>query len=614
MSKVLLRSVVALVAALMAAPSAAQCGPTPSAFIAWVILFQSGDPRADVNEDGLVNSSDFFYFILLSNEDCEDGGDDSAGDSGGNSGGTSGGSAGSGPGGTVDSSADQESGGNGGDQSVDGWTEFTPSSDTRRIYVSSRSGNDRNNGRSPSQAVRTIERGKSLLRDGRPDWLLLRTGDVWYEAIGGWNLSGRSSREPMLVSSYGSGARPKLITGSGKALSMVTDRHDRHHVAFVGLHFEPSDLGSDIGVRVVASTVKDLLIEDCYIGGYRQNIVLDSESRERKSQDIRIRRNVIVDGLGSAFSFGIYAESVDGLLIEGNFIDRNGWDYRRGRNATATMFGHNIYLQRSVEDAVVRDNIITRAAAHGMQIRHGGIVENNIFAENPISLLFSNQELDRPRATDRVVSNVIVGGIDINNSNRRGWGLHVTGVKQVRVADNIIANIKLGADRGYGLLLTGDGSSDRVFRTTIENNIIDDYGQTFRIFNDIAQDVTFRRNVLSKTAGSESVIYIRENRPLPGVRFSGNSYLHTTSNRPFAASGASFTLSEWRNRYEPTAAPLRDEYRNGDRTMDSYARAIGMWNASNLYQRMREQSRRNWDEDLTAESLRQYFRWGYSFR
>src|SRR5579872_362178 len=71
-----------------------------------------------------------------------------------------------------------------------GWTVFTPVSGsgscsagtytgTCIYYVSSSAGNDANDGLSPATAVKTIAKGRSLMRDGFPDWLLLNRGDVW---------------------------------------------------------------------------------------------------------------------------------------------------------------------------------------------------------------------------------------------------------------------------------------------------------------------------------------------------------------------------------------------------------------------------------------------------
>ena len=88
-----------------------------------------------------------------------------------------------------------------------------PSADTRTIYVSSSTGNDANNGLSPNSAVATIAEGLSLIRDGSADHLLLKAGDTWVNQSFGWlNFSGRSGTEPILISSYGSGARPLIET------------------------------------------------------------------------------------------------------------------------------------------------------------------------------------------------------------------------------------------------------------------------------------------------------------------------------------------------------------------------------------------------------------------
>src|SRR5688572_1923244 len=71
----------------------------------------------------------------------------------------------------------------------EGFTVVTPSGDSNVIYVSS-NGSDSNSGSSPGAAVRTIGRGKSLLRNGFPDQLLLERGSVFNESFGNWNRSG----------------------------------------------------------------------------------------------------------------------------------------------------------------------------------------------------------------------------------------------------------------------------------------------------------------------------------------------------------------------------------------------------------------------------------------
>src|SRR5688500_5144604 len=92
-----------------------------------------------------------------------------------------------------------------------GWTVVMPSADSRVIHVSSSAGDDANTG-SESSPVKTLARGRGLLRDGMPDHLLLKRGDVWYESLGGtrWSLSGRDADEPMYLGAYGpiTDARP----------------------------------------------------------------------------------------------------------------------------------------------------------------------------------------------------------------------------------------------------------------------------------------------------------------------------------------------------------------------------------------------------------------------
>jgi hypothetical protein len=94
-----------------------------------------------------------------------------------------------------------------------GWTIVTPSDDTRTIYVSSSVGDDRNNGFSPKRPVKTLAHGKSLLRNGKPDHLLLKRGDRFKAGVGILTVSGRSPDEPILIGTYGKGDRPVINSG-----------------------------------------------------------------------------------------------------------------------------------------------------------------------------------------------------------------------------------------------------------------------------------------------------------------------------------------------------------------------------------------------------------------
>ena len=120
---------------------------------------------------------------------------------------------------------------------ANGWTIITPSADTRKVYVSSSVGNDSNNGLSENTPVKTLQKGKSLLRGGFPDWLLLKKGDTWTNEGFGWAPSGRSAAEPAVISSYGSGGRPLLKTNNTPNILGSWGSSPTLNLAVIGLEF-----------------------------------------------------------------------------------------------------------------------------------------------------------------------------------------------------------------------------------------------------------------------------------------------------------------------------------------------------------------------------------------
>src|SRR5688500_16886473 len=176
-----------------------------------------------------------------------------------------------------------------------GWTKITPSSDTKTVYVSSSAGSDSNDGLSESAPVKTIAKGASMLRSGSPDWLVLKRGDVFKEAIPTWTKSGRNSQEPMVISSYGdeNAARPWLKTGTTRGFYSYTAFHD---LAMIGLKFSahtrdpdsPDFSGTAGGYGFqVAAPVNGLLVEDTSFDHYVYNMSLQGYSADAKNVHIR---------------------------------------------------------------------------------------------------------------------------------------------------------------------------------------------------------------------------------------------------------------------------------------------------------------------------------------
>ncbi len=138
------------------------------------------------------------------------------------------------------------------------------------------------------------------------------------------------------------------------------------------------------GFRILGA-MDDLLIEDCLVRGYHDNILFQNFFGDIDITNVKIRRSMILDSyaIDNSHAQGLYAEGVQGLLLEENVFDHNGWmDGVQG--AYATGFNHNVYMRSDDTGVVVRGNIFARAASHGLQARGGGVIENNLFLDNPI--------------------------------------------------------------------------------------------------------------------------------------------------------------------------------------------------------------------------------------
>lgn len=93
----------------------------------------------------------------------------------------------------------------------------------------------------PAYPCATPAKAQSLLRNGSPDWMLLRKGDSWNGGMNGptggtWTRTGgRSAVEPMLISSYGTGARPLFKTNGVDTSCYNTTANRGQYMAIVGI-------------------------------------------------------------------------------------------------------------------------------------------------------------------------------------------------------------------------------------------------------------------------------------------------------------------------------------------------------------------------------------------
>jgi len=510
-----------------------------------------------------------------------------------------------------------------------GWTTFERSADALQVFVSHSEGDDGNDGFSPATPKRTIAAGVALLRDGFPDWLLLRRGDAWQESLGQWKKSGRGLNEPMVVSTYGDALqRPLLLTGTqggvwthgGSGSSNAIDC-----LAIVGLHFRPDGYtgnGGCVGAQFLQPS-SHLLIEDCKFVGYSTNVVF--QGFEGRHRDFRLRRSVLVDAhnnhVTGEHSQGLYVHNVDGLLIEENVFDHNGWS-KTVPGAHADMFSHNLYIANGNTGVQVRGNLIANGSSHGLQLRCGGSVVNNLFVQNSISLLVGGGTDPEPGGVRAdVLGNVIVEGKDIDLSNPRGWGIVLSNISSGNVAYNVIAGNTLGSQPA-ALVLDGDATGDNgstigVHETSIVGNIVYNWGGGILVEGDAAQisGLEFTRNQLQDAVLSEPLFEHFDAGTTAAFRSSENCFFDQVvpTNAWAVIEHVPRSIAYWKAQVgDVTSTVERSSFAEPDRSLASYNVLIGGAYGLNAFlAEARLQSRTNWRLSYTAAQTNRYIRSGF---
>jgi hypothetical protein len=494
-----------------------------------------------------------------------------------------------------------------------GWTYFPPDPRSHSIYVSSSSGSDTNDGSSSAAAVQTLARGYELLRDGSPDWLLLKCGDTWNEAFPYWDKSANSDSGYMVVSSYGAGERPLIISGQDTGIgSAPTD--PRRGIAVIGLHLaaDGSGLGQGAGVGFIGNW-GNVLIEDCLIEKYPTNIVVQEVSPDQRLPRITVRRCVIVDSLsvGTGHSQGIFLGSCDDWLIEECVLDRNG-------AVNADQFCHNVYIHESCGPGTFRGNISARACSHGVQQRPGGTCENNLMLRNPLGILIGHSAY-APTVFNTVRNNVVLDAADINITMPRGTGIELNDVGRATVERNIVAHQEHGTGN-----LAGMSFADAQ-NLTIRNNIVYQWtvpGFGFGAalsFAGTTSAVTISGNMLQQVLGGVTVSHEPSCPYSPDFAYSGNRYFSINPLNGylwFANAGTFLDIAGWGAlTHEVGASYSPVSFPDPNRTIEAYAGSKGLAPTLDAFMaQARLQSRQQWRSAYTAAVVGAWVRHGFGIQ
>ena len=403
---------------------------------------------------------------------------------------------------------------------------------SKNIYVAV-NGNNNNDGFTEQTPKATVAAGIAMMSDHSTDRLLLHRGDTWHESLGQWKLSGVGEDMPMIVETYGdSTERPNLITGSNAGIFTMGGGNAPpyiNHVIFRGIRFT-GDNNTANGVNFIRSC-RDVMLDDCYFEHYFNGIIINGF--DGKHSDIYVRNCIVVDSYATNGNCqGLYASQTDGLVIDNCLFDHNGW----GPGATPNIFRHNIYIADDNTNVIVRNCLISNGGSHGLQMRSGGIVDGNIFSRNAISLHCGGGLSPVPGGvTIQVTNNIIVDGKNIDDTNKRGWGMTFTNIRQGLVKGNYIANNTMGG-MPFGIEI--DNRSLPLTNITFSNNLFYKWGGTdLSLQGHDFQDIVFDHNTFFDS--NYLIVGVDVTSPV----FTSNTFFSSAA-RPFMVSQA-LTFAEW---------------------------------------------------------------------
>jgi Right handed beta helix region len=551
--------------------------------------------------------------------------------------------------GGITGSGGTPSGGVGGNQvsrDANGWTVVMPSSDSRVIYVSSSLGNNSNNGTSSATPLKTLAAGTALLRPGYPDHLLLKCGDVWYETLGVYNsIGGRSAGEPMLISSYGTGARPS-IRPKGLATGPLFGHQNAAvspHMYVIGIDFydsvkdqaSPDYQAGAPGVTGISwiDGGDDLLIEDCYFHFLAGGVTVQYNAGP-SPQNITIRRNVITDqyATGGSLSQGLFLGGLVGAnLIEENLFDHNAWDVTAD---PANVFNHHIYVADST-GMTIKNNLFSRdsslsvkfALYSGVNRTANSVVYNNFFFEGEVgvSIAYAGPDPgtaggcftsgDKTCFTNFTVSQNVMSQLNRNNPTGRaiGWGIDVKNTGNSTFDHNLFTDFSFTGN-AYAITLEEDYADAVSTKNTVENNLayrINGPGiivapqsgwSGMKVMNNTIQDPDLGSTMVAQQGSFASTTY------------SGDTYSPLSTNKLANVGNSVVSYSTWVTDSGETGSQSKTTaFPDPGRNLDTYLSTLSpAMTLAQFFTAIRGVSKANWHPEYTAPVINDYIRAGFA--
>ncbi len=349
-------------------------------------------------------------------------------------------------------------GGGGGSEPDAGYTTRIPSDSSQIVYLDTVGGSDALGqvydsatvGDDPREPLISVVAYKTLaaavaagLRDGHPDWLLIKRGTTCTEKFPGWGLGGQDADNPMVIDAYGdfATARPIMQPFDGDTLffSVASVLAPKGYLHIRSLRCVSTQNGITttpyaFGFR---GYWRDIEFEDVEIYRFWCGIAIESENPGSINiPNVTLRKCTFRECFrGAGQSGNPQGAFFDGVIGTFRIIDcvwdHNGW--RRGVDG-GSLTGddpalmpyptrsHGFYISVNCGPVEVTDGYCFDTLSDGNQPRGGGTVTGGFYGRNPMALICS-----RVTIVDGVT---IMDSRNENNSHadyHRAHGIQFTG-------------------------------------------------------------------------------------------------------------------------------------------------------------------------------------------
>jgi hypothetical protein len=535
---------------------------------------------------------------------------------------------------------------------ADGWTLFSPSADSRIVYIrqggsdasgqvyaptDAAIGDDPFNPVAAVNAFETYAAAYAQTRNGSPDWILLRRGDEFTFSLGSSIHSGRAADEPFLIGAYGpSGRCPVVKTGPNQAFGLS----DLQFFTLFGIDFyahtrDPNgpdyvDGTGSSGFRLVAGSGHSLtgvLFEGCKFRFYLNNSV--QKYLGTTTGDFDIRRCLFTDNYSeSSHSQGLYTSAVDGFTLEENIFIHNGW-YTQQLNGgneqdggQATMFNHNTYFTNSTNVTFSENMFLipsscgTKWTANDGFVAENIILDNNLFVDGEVAIGMGGNTTEPLRFKNPIVRNNVITDIGRSQPTGRtlGWGIGAEDWDGGVIANNLLMNQPLDAiTNTYGINLVGTLRNVSITRNIIHNirfadglNLSDGRGSD-------VDGMVFSENMIQISLDARYTIDA-EYDPAGKWVFSDNVYY---SDRPeesrFRIAGTQMTMAQWQTANGDNSIFESHPFPEPTRDIQGYQASIGQPASIDAFiATCRDQDRFSWDPRYTAGAVNSWIKAGFA--